>query len=68
MVKCPLCDAVLDVESEELEEGDSLLCEECGTTLEVVGLNPVELVESVEDYDELFVEDEDDLWRELRDY
>jgi alpha-aminoadipate carrier protein LysW len=68
MVKCPLCDAVLDAESEELEEGDTLMCEECGATLEVVGLNPVELVESVEEYDELFVEDEDDLWRELRDY
>ena len=30
MVNCPLCDAVIDVDEEELDEGDSLVCEECG--------------------------------------
>jgi hypothetical protein len=28
MVNCPKCNAVIDVDEEELDEGDSLLCEE----------------------------------------
>jgi alpha-aminoadipate carrier protein LysW len=59
MVNCPLCDAVIDVDEEELDEGDSLLCEECGANLHVSGVSPLELSkEKDEDEDE---EDEDDL-------
>ena len=28
MVNCPLCDAAIDVDEEELDEGDVLICEE----------------------------------------
>lgn len=57
MVNCPLCDAVIDVDEEELDEGDSLLCEECGATLNVSGVSPLELSKDLDDEDE---EDEDE--------
>ena len=43
MVNCPLCDAVIDVDEEELDEGDALICEECGANLAVSGVSPLEL-------------------------
>jgi alpha-aminoadipate carrier protein LysW len=54
MVTCPACDAVLDVEEEELDAGDELTCEECGQTLTVSGTDPLELHsgEKSEDEDE----------------
>jgi alpha-aminoadipate carrier protein LysW len=60
MVNCPNCDAVIDVDEEELDEGDSLTCEECGADLSVTGLSPLEL-ETQEDEDEEEEEEEDDL-------
>jgi hypothetical protein len=60
MVTCPACDAVLDVEEDELDEGDELTCEECGQTLTVSGTDPLELkVGAVDDEDE--EEEEEDL-------
>lgn len=43
MVNCPKCDASIDVEEEELDEGDVLSCDECGAALIVASVNPVEL-------------------------
>ncbi len=43
MVNCPKCDAVIDVEEEDLDEGDVLSCDECGASLIVASVNPVEL-------------------------
>jgi alpha-aminoadipate/glutamate carrier protein LysW len=67
MVNCPLCDAVIDVDEDELDEGDSLICEECGANLSVGGTNPLELTpeaehddEEDEDPDEDFDDDEDE--------
>jgi alpha-aminoadipate carrier protein LysW len=60
-VNCPQCDAVLDVEEDELDEGDSLTCEECGANVVVTSRSPLELeVEDDEDEDEDYDEDEDD--------
>ena len=59
MVNCPLCDAVIDVDEEELDEGDSLVCEECGANLNVSGVSPLELVSDAADDEEDL--DEDDL-------
>lgn len=56
MVSCPQCDAAIDVEEEELDEGDVLSCDECGASLTVASLHPVEL--EAEDEDE---EEDDDL-------
>ena len=52
MVNCPKCDAVIDVDEEELDEGDSLICEECGANLSVSGVSPLELSSVEEDTDE----------------
>lgn len=57
MVNCPLCDAAIDVDEEELDEGDVLICEECGTNLTVSSVSPLELVSEA---DELEDEDDDD--------
>jgi len=59
MVNCPNCDAVIDVDEEELDEGDTLTCDECGADLSVTGLSPLEL-ETQEDEDEEEEEEEDD--------
>ena len=61
-VNCPDCDAVLDVEEDELDEGDSLTCEECGANITVTGLSPLELESESDDddEDEDYDEDEDD--------
>lgn len=61
MVNCPLCDAVIDVEEDELDEGDVLTCDECGATLNVVSVDPLELESADDDEDdEDFDYDEDD--------
>jgi alpha-aminoadipate carrier protein LysW len=59
MVNCPNCDAVIDVDEDELDEGDTLTCEECGADLSVTGLSPLEL-ETQEDEDEEEEEEEED--------
>jgi alpha-aminoadipate carrier protein LysW len=57
MVNCPKCDAAIDVDEEDLDEGDILSCDECGAALTVGSVNPVELeLEGDKDEDE----DEDD--------
>ena len=56
MVNCPLCDAAIDVDEEELDEGDPLICEECGATLTVSGTSPLELTSE----DEALAGDDDD--------
>ncbi len=56
MVTCPKCDTVLDVDEDELDEGDVLTCDECGANLNVVSVDPIELETSDEEEDE---DDED---------
>lgn len=63
MASCPECDTALDIEMDEVEEGDVVACEECGTEFEVVGVEPLELArveEGIEDEDDLFEEDEEE--------
>jgi alpha-aminoadipate carrier protein LysW len=64
MVNCPKCDAAIDAEEEELDEGDVLSCDECGAALKVASVNPVELESegdtSKVDDDLDFDEDDDD--------
>ena len=55
---CPECDADVHVDI-DADKGESVECEECGSQLEIVGLDPVELdIVEGEDYDE--DEDEDE--------
>jgi alpha-aminoadipate carrier protein LysW len=51
MVLCPVCDAEIDVDEDELDEGDTITCDECGSELRVVSVDPLEL-EPVEEEDE----------------
>jgi alpha-aminoadipate carrier protein LysW len=56
MVKCPVCDGAIDIDEEDLDEGDTISCDECGADLRVTGTDPLE----VESADELEEEEEDD--------
>jgi alpha-aminoadipate/glutamate carrier protein LysW len=63
MPTCPECENDLDVEVDELEEGDVVVCDECGTEYEVVGVEPLELARTDEGYadeDDELVEDEEE--------
>lgn len=43
MVYCPECDTNLDLEEDEMDEGDVVSCPECGTEYEIITINPIEL-------------------------
>jgi len=67
MITCPVCDATIDVDEEDLDEGDPLSCDECGASLHVVSVSPLELESDAEsdedddeDFDEYDEEDEDE--------
>lgn len=63
---CPECDARIDLEEDELDEGDLITCDECGAEFRVLGLDPLELepVEDEEDEDlEAEEEDDQERWR-----
>lgn len=64
MPSCPECENDLDLEVDELEEGDVVACDECGTEYEVVGVEPLELTRVDDDLDE---DDEDLLESEEED-
>ncbi len=52
MVLCPECETDLDIDPEEVEEGEIVSCVECGTDFEVVTTNPLELNRISEDEEE----------------
>jgi len=43
MPSCPECESALDFDEAEIEEGDLIVCDECGTEYEVVATEPLEL-------------------------
>ena len=62
MPSCPDCDTELDIEVDEIEEGDVIACDECGTEFEVVGVEPLELTrleESIDEEEDLFEDEEE---------
>ena len=54
---CPECSTAIDI-GDDVEEGQTLDCPECGAELEVVNTNPVE-VEVVSEEEE---EEEEEAW------
>ena len=68
MAHCPECEAVIDIDVDEVEEGELLNCPECGVDLEVVSTNPVELDlaedEDLEEDEEELEEDEEMVYEE----
>jgi alpha-aminoadipate carrier protein LysW len=59
MPTCPECEAMVDVDEDEVEEGEVVSCPECGLELEVIGTNPLELNPLDEDGEEEEEEEED---------
>ncbi|HWB32708.1 MAG TPA: hypothetical protein VG714_06020 [Acidobacteriaceae bacterium] len=55
-VVCPECDNPITIDSDEVEEGETVQCEECGLELEVVTVDPLELAP----VDEMGYDDEED--------
>ena len=56
---CPECDADVHVDT-DADKGDIVSCEECGTDLELVGLDPVELdIVEEDDLDDDYDEDDE---------
>jgi alpha-aminoadipate carrier protein LysW len=51
MVTCPECKVPIDLDEDELDEGDLVTCDDCGAELRVLSLDPIEL-ESADDEDE----------------
>jgi lysine biosynthesis protein LysW len=61
VVRCPECASEIDVDEDEVEEGEILACPECETEMEVVQLHPVKVnAISDDDDDEEDEESEDD--------
>ena len=63
MPSCPECENDLDIEVDEVDEGDVVACEDCGTEFEVVGVEPLELArveEDLEEDDDLLEDDEEE--------
>jgi alpha-aminoadipate/glutamate carrier protein LysW len=51
MASCPECDADIDIDEFDVDEGDLVSCQECGRALTVASLTPFEL-EPVDDGDQ----------------
>jgi alpha-aminoadipate carrier protein LysW len=64
MTSCPECDNELDLELDEIAEGDVVACDECGSEFEIVSVEPLELApvgdELDEDEDEYSDEEEEE--------
>jgi alpha-aminoadipate carrier protein LysW len=60
MVLCPECETDLDIEEDEVDEGEIVSCPECGTDFEVVTANPLELNRVAEEEEEEEDEEEEE--------
>jgi alpha-aminoadipate/glutamate carrier protein LysW len=60
MVICPECESELDIEEDELNEGEIVSCTECGSDFEVVAVEPLELTKVEDDDDDDEDDDEDE--------
>ena len=65
MVYCPECETNLDIEEDEVDEGEIVSCPECGSDFEVITVNPIELKPVEEGYEE---DEEDEEEAEDGDY
>jgi alpha-aminoadipate/glutamate carrier protein LysW len=63
VIRCPECSAEIDVDEDEVEEGEILSCPECESELEVSQTHPVHLNVISDDLDE--EEDEEEEEKEM---
>jgi alpha-aminoadipate carrier protein LysW len=40
---CPECESPIVIDVDEVEEGDTVPCEDCGSDLEIVSLDPLKI-------------------------
>jgi alpha-aminoadipate carrier protein LysW len=63
-VVCPECDNPIIVDIDDVEEGETVQCDECGLDLEIVSVEPLELaavdVAGYDDEDSVHAQDEED--------
>ncbi len=63
-VVCPECDNPIVVDTDDVEEGETVQCDECGADLEIVSVDPLELVavddNGYDNEDHARLEDEDE--------
>ncbi len=59
MATCPECDAALDLEPEDVDLEDRLSCDDCGASLKVTSIAPLELELDDEDYDDDDLDDDE---------
>jgi alpha-aminoadipate/glutamate carrier protein LysW len=60
MAICPECDAPLDLEPDDVDLDDRLSCDDCGASLKVSSLAPLEVDLDEDDDDEDDLDDEED--------
>lgn len=60
MATCPECDATLDLEPDDVDLDDRLSCDDCGASLKVTALTPLEVDLDEEEEDEDDLDDDDD--------
>jgi len=53
MPACPECESVLVVDTDDVEEGDVISCDECGSEFEVVATEPLQLSQVEDGYDDV---------------
>ena len=58
---CPECDRPLDIDVDSVDEGETITCDECGTELEIVSLDPLDIAPvDAEGYDDEDLSRDDD--------
>jgi alpha-aminoadipate carrier protein LysW len=57
MAMCPECETALDLEEDDIEEGEIVACNECGSEFEIIGTEPLQL--AAVDSDDLDEEDDE---------
>ena len=60
MALCPECETDLDIEEDQVDEGEIVSCPECGTDFEVVTTDPLELTKVEEEEEEEEMEEEEE--------
>jgi len=60
MIACPECKSDLDIDEDDLDEGEIVSCPECGTDFEVITVSPIELKQVEEEIEEDDDEEEEE--------
>jgi len=60
MVLCPECETDLDIDEDDIDEGDVVSCAECGSDFEVITTSPLELNKVADEEDDEEDEEEED--------